>query len=129
MMQPILCLLSNFLSQHVSCIIMPIIRRIRPCYAACGVLAGCVGCGWLWSCGTHDSAPQDHSQPQPTHPVQNTACSKTRSHSTDGGHNDAGNMLRKFDNKHRISCIMLVLCLHLTSVTKSTKQHFHTIKL
>ena len=41
----------HFLSQHVSGIIMPIIRRIRPCPTACGVLPGCVGCGWLWSCG------------------------------------------------------------------------------
>ena len=54
----------KLLSQHVSGIIMPIIRRIRPCPTACGVLPGCVGCGWLLSCG----APQDHSQPQPTHP-------------------------------------------------------------
>ena len=50
-MQLIRCLLSNFLSQHISGIIMPIIRRIRPCPTACGVLPGCVGCGWLWSCG------------------------------------------------------------------------------
>jgi len=35
------------LSQHVSGIIMPIIRRIRPCPTACGVLSWCVGCGWL----------------------------------------------------------------------------------
>ena len=41
----------KLLSQHVSGIIMPIIRRIRPCTTACGVLSGCVGCGWLWSCG------------------------------------------------------------------------------
>jgi len=44
-MQLIWSLLSNFLSQHVSGIIMPIIRRIRPCPTACGVLPGCVGCG------------------------------------------------------------------------------------
>jgi len=50
-MQLIRCLLSNFLSQHVSGIIMPIIGRIRPFPTACGVLPGCVGCGWLWSCG------------------------------------------------------------------------------
>ena len=35
-------------SQHVLGIIMPIIRRIRPCPTACGVLH-CL-C-WLWSCG------------------------------------------------------------------------------
>jgi len=50
-MQLIRCLLSNFLSQHISGIIMPILRRIRPFSTACGVLPGCVGCGWLWSCG------------------------------------------------------------------------------
>ena len=37
----------KLLSQHVSGIIMPIIKRIRPCSAACCVLPGCVGCGWL----------------------------------------------------------------------------------
>jgi len=26
---------------------MPIIRRIRPCPTACGVLPGCVGCGFV----------------------------------------------------------------------------------
>ena len=41
----------KLLSQHVSDIITPIIRRIRPCPTACGVLSGCVGGGWLWSCG------------------------------------------------------------------------------
>jgi hypothetical protein len=50
-MQLIQRLLSNFLSQHVSRIIMPIITRIRPCLTACSVLPGCVGCGCLWSCG------------------------------------------------------------------------------
>jgi len=50
-MQLTRCLLSNFMSQHVSDIIMTIIRRIRPCPTACGVLPGCAGCGWLWSCG------------------------------------------------------------------------------
>jgi len=44
-------LIIKLLSQHVSGIIMPIIRRIRPCSTACGILPGCVGCGWLWSCG------------------------------------------------------------------------------
>ena len=37
----------------------------------------------------HDAAPQDHSQPQSTHPG-----SRTRSYSPDDGHNDARNMLR-----------------------------------
>ena len=64
--------INKLLSQHVSGIIMPIIRRIRPCPNACGVLPGCVGCGWLWSCGA--------------------LC--TRSYSPDDGHNDARNMLR-----------------------------------
>jgi len=70
---------------------MPIIRRIRQCPTACGVLPGCVGCGVVELrreqcalcesyCSTqsnsnfhtvhtaHDAAPQHHSQPQPTHP-------------------------------------------------------------
>ena len=38
----------KLLSQHVSGIIMPIIRRSRPCTTACGV---CTGCGRLWLCG------------------------------------------------------------------------------
>jgi len=125
-------LLSNFLSQHVSGIIMPIIGRIRYCPTACGVLPGCVGCGWLWSCGTasltvstmwesnsnlhtvrtaHD-AVQDHSQPQLTHPGRTP-------HAV--GHGlillMMGIMMpetcwdRKVDNKHRISCILLVFSL------------------
>jgi len=54
----------------------------------------------------HDTAPHNHSQ--------HNQCSSTRSYSTDDAHNDARNMLRwKFDNKHRISCILLVLSLHL----------------
>jgi len=66
----------KLISQHVSGIIMPIIRRIRPCPTACGVLIGCVGCDWLWSCGAvctrlttqlHKTTA-NHSQPQPTHP-------------------------------------------------------------
>ena len=75
-MQLISLFIIELLSQHVSGIIMPIIRRIRPCPTACGVLPGCVGCGWLWSCG------------------ENTTCSRTRSYSPDDGHNDARNMLR-----------------------------------
>jgi len=83
----------------------------------------------LWSCGAvctvwqllfdtahtvHNGAPQDHSQPQPTHPGRT-------SHAV--GHSlillMMGIMMpetcldRKFDNKHRISCILLVLSLHL----------------
>ena len=47
-------------------------------------------------------------------PRQNTTCNRTRSYSPDDGHNDARNMLRKrFNNKYRISCILLVLSLHI----------------
>jgi len=131
-MHLIRCLLSNFLSQHVSGIIMPIIRRIRLCSSACGVLPGCVGCGWLWSCGAassavctvwkllfdfhtvhtaHDAAPQDHS---PIHP-------RRTPHAVEHGLIllMMGIMMpetcwdRKFDNKHQISCILLVLSLQL----------------
>jgi len=113
-MQLIRCLLSNFLSHHVSGIIMPIIRRIRPCPTACGVLPWCVDCGWHCVHTAHDAAPQDHSQPQCTHPGRTP-------HSV--GHGlillMMGIMMpetcwdRNFDNKHRITCILLVLSLHL----------------
>jgi len=59
------------------------------------------------------------------HPVtvQNTKCSNTWSCSPDDGHNDARNMLRyKFDNKHRISCILLV---YLSSPYKITLFNFN----
>jgi len=48
--------------------------------------------------------------------VQNTICGSAHSCSPDDGHNDAWNMLRqKFNNKHQISCILLVsLSLHPT---------------
>ena len=62
----------------------------------------------------HDTAPQDHSQPQTTHPGRTP-------HAV--GHGlillMMGVMMpetcrdRKFDNKHRISSILLVLSLHL----------------
>ena len=42
---------------------MPIIRRIRPCPTACGFLPGCVGCGWLWSCGAGSCTTQLKSAP------------------------------------------------------------------
>jgi len=61
----------------------------------------------------HDAAPQDHSQPQPAHPGRTP-------HAV--GHGlillMTGIMMpetcwdRKFDNKHRISCILLVLSFH-----------------
>jgi len=41
--------------------------------------------------------------------VQNTICGSAHACSPDDGHNDARNTLRqKFDNKHQISCILLV---------------------
>ena len=49
------------------------------------------------------------TQPQRAQPLQNTICRNTQSCSPEDGHNDARNMLRqKFDNKHQISCILLV---------------------
>ena len=100
-MQLTQCLLSNFLYQHDSGIIMPIIRRIIPPPTACGVLPGC-------------AAPQDHGQPQPAHPGRTP-------HAVRHGLIllIMGKIMpetcwdRKFDNKHRISCILLVLSLHL----------------
>ena len=62
----------------------------------------------------HDAASQDHSQPQPTHPYRTPHVV---------GHGlillVMGIMMpetcwdRKFDNKHRISCILLVFSFHL----------------
>ena len=40
--------------------------------------------------------------------VQNTICGSAHYCSPDDGHNDARNMLRSFDNKYQISCILLV---------------------
>ena len=73
-------LIIKLLSQHVSGVIMPIIRRTRPCTTAYGVLHWLC---WLWVCGAaswavctvwksnsnfhtvhtaHDPAPHNHSQ-------------------------------------------------------------------
>jgi len=102
--------------QHVSGIIMPIITRIRLCPTACGVLPECVESNRnFYTVHTaHDAAPQDHSQPQPTHPGRTLHAVR---------HGPILLMMgimmpetcwdRKFDNKRRISCILLVPSLHL----------------
>jgi len=68
----------------------------------------------LWSCVVSCVHCVDHSQPQPTHPSRTP-------HAV--GHGLVLLMMgimmpetcwdRMFDNKHRISCILLVLSLHL----------------
>jgi len=74
---------------------------------------------WICAVSSHSARSSRHSstRPQPTtayKPRQNTTCNSTRSYSPDDVHNDARNMLRKkFDNKHLISCILLVPSLHL----------------
>ena len=130
-MQLILLFIIKPLSQHVSDISMSIVRRIRPCPIACGVLPGYVRCGCLWSCGSalwamstvwnfhtvlmaHNAYPQDQSQPQPTHPGRTP-------HAI--GHDlillTMGIMMPKtcWDRgliiNNKISCILLVLSLHL----------------
>ena len=52
--------------------------------------------------------------------LQNTICGNTRSCSTDGGHNDALNMLRlKFDNKYVIKFLIFVFpCIMERRVTR-----------
>jgi len=108
----------KLLSQHVSDITMPIFRRTRLCTTAYDVLHWLC---WPWLCGAgtravctvwkllFDCSCPISTQSQPAQPVQNTTCSSTRSCSPDDGHNDARNMLKyKFDNKHLISCILLV---------------------
>ena len=100
------CLLST-LSQHVSGIIMHIIRRIRPCVTACGVLrwfwwmwlvavvgrcvVGCEQC-WMWlvvvvgrcvvgceQCWMWLVVVVGRCVPHPAEPTQHTACSNTQS--------------------------------------------------
>jgi len=122
-MQLISLFIIELLSQHVSGIIMPIIRRIRPCPTACGVLPGCVGCGWQWSCGSAKilADPQDHCQPQPTHPGRTP-------HAV--GHGlillMMGIMMpetcwdRSSIINNEISCILLVLSLRLTRLVLFT---------
>jgi len=80
----------------------------------------------------HDAAPQDHSQPHSTHPGRTLHAA---------GHGLILLMMcimmpetcwdRKFDNRHRISCILLVLSLHLKlfafgAVVPSDKEAFNT---
>jgi len=77
----------KLLSQHVSGIIMPIIRRTRLCTTAYGVLHWLC---WPWLCEAGPSSTQS----QPAQPVQNIICGSTQSCSHDDGHNDARNMLR-----------------------------------
>ena len=90
----------KLLSQHVSGIIMPIIRRKRVCTATYGVLDWLCGAGTRAVCtvkvtvhSAHNSLPRS-TQPQPSQPVQNTICGSAHSCSPDDGHNDARNMLR-----------------------------------
>jgi len=77
----------KLLSQHVSGIIMPIIRRTRLCTTAYGVLR------WLCWLSLCEAGPSS-TQPKPAQTVQNTICGSTQSCSPDNGHNDARNMLR-----------------------------------
>ena len=103
--------ITKLLSQHVSDIIMPIIRRTRPCTTAYGVphwlcwlwlavvvwscVVGCVHCvkskSNLHTVHTaHDAGPHNHSQLQPAQPVRNAICVSKPSCSPD----DVRNMLR-----------------------------------
>ena len=67
----------KLLSQHVSGIIMSIIRRTR-----------------VFTLHSAHSLRPSSTQPQPSLPVQNTICGSAHSCSPDDGHNDARNMLR-----------------------------------
>jgi len=76
----------KFVSQHVSGIIMPIIRRTRPCTTAYGVLYWLC---WLWLNSNlhtvhtaHDAAPHNHSQPHNVHCTQ----LMTQLHTTTANH-------------------------------------------
>ena len=68
---------------------------------------------WSWDVSYVHCVKLSHSahssRPSSTQPVQNTICGSTQFRSPEDGHDDARNMLRwKFDNKHQISCILLV---------------------
>ena len=93
----------------------------------------CVGCGWLWSCGAaswavctvwkllFDSHSAHSSRRSSTRPQPTTHNQYRTPHAV--GHGIIllvmGIMMpetcwdRKSDNKHRISCILLILSLHL----------------
>jgi len=105
----------KLLSQHVLGIIMPIIRRT----IYVGNVRQVNNCDKILYC-LHELSYIQLVRPTCTltnfwmaftvshSAVQNTICGSTRSCSPDDGHSDARNMLRKkFDNKHRISCILL----------------------
>ena len=61
----------HLLSQHVSGIIMPILRRTKTCVTAYGVLR--------WFCWMWLVAVVARYQPHPAEPAQYTTCSNTRS--------------------------------------------------
>ena len=81
------------LSQHVSGIIMPIIRRTLMCTAAYGVLVEMAVAVWSWDASCVHTAwiPAPHSH---SHHYQNTIRGSAHYCSPDDGHNDARNMLR-----------------------------------
>ena len=62
----------QLLSQHVSGIIMPILRRTKTvCY--------CIWCTALTVLASYNAAPHNRYQPHPAEPAQYTTCSNTRS--------------------------------------------------
>jgi len=89
----------KLLSQHVSGIITPIIRRTRPCTTAYGILHWLC---WPWLCGAGTRATASINQCRTPYAVP-------QSWSPEDGQIDARNMLRyKFDNKDQISCILFI---------------------
>ena len=124
-MQLIRCLLSNFYLNMFRASLCPSSgdqdRVLLHMVSALVVLAVVV-CSWVVSCVhcvkvtsrtvTFTQCTQFTTQLHTTTASTTSAdtiCSSTRSCSPDDGHNDARNMLRKkFDNKHRISCILLI---------------------
>ena len=135
-MQIIGCLLSNFYLNMFRASLCPSSGEKRLCTTAYSVLHWLY---WVWLCEAGPSSTQPHpaqaepssTQPQPAQPVQNTICGSTQSCSPDNGHNDARNMLRqKFDNKHQISCILLVSLSspQLTSFTPDNIGSYKAVK-
>jgi len=70
------CLLST-LSQHVSGIVMPILRRTKTvCYC---IWCPALRCKMRALLASYNAAPHNRYQPHPAEPAQHTTCSNTRS--------------------------------------------------
>ena len=131
------CLLS-ILSQHVSGIIMPILRRTKTvCYCmwcTALVLLDVVGsgCGVLrcrmqallapYNAAPHNAAPHNRYQPHPAEPAQHTTCSNTRLGLLKIGIMMPETCWESVDNKHlAVASFWFSLSLHKNIVIIQSK--------